>query len=213
MSGNAGRGLRRDARLNLERIQASAVGLFAQRGLDVPMEEIARTAGVSIGTLYNRFPSREALIDAVMSEIARTAFAKIFDSARAQATAWERFATFVQRFCALQADEPALNDALSRRYPNAVELAAVCDEAMAWGLQIMQQAQAQDALRPDFIVDDLFVIFWSNSALVRASHAAAPDAWRRNLAIVLDGLRMDRERVPLPSVGHPGQIMDALNGS
>ena len=61
-------GLRADARRNRDQIVAAAKQWFAVQGPDVPMEEIARAAGVGVGTLYRRFPDREALIRAVVRE-------------------------------------------------------------------------------------------------------------------------------------------------
>ncbi|MGM1063896.1 hypothetical protein [Saccharothrix sp. Mg75] len=52
---------------------------------------------------------------------------------------------------------------------------------------MVQDAQRDGSLRADLAPGDLFVVFWSHAQLVRATHATAPDAWRRNLAIFLDG--------------------------
>ena len=60
--------LRSDAQRNRDRLLAAARELFAARGVDVAMADIARHAGVSNGTLYNRFPTREDLIDAVFTD-------------------------------------------------------------------------------------------------------------------------------------------------
>jgi len=61
-------GLRADARRNLDKLRAAAAEAFSERGLDMPLEEIAARAGVSIGTLYNRLGPRDALVDAVVAD-------------------------------------------------------------------------------------------------------------------------------------------------
>ena len=66
----ASKTLRRDARDNAAKLRGAALELFLAQGLDAPLNEIARAAGVSIGTLFNRFGSREGLIDAVIPDVA-----------------------------------------------------------------------------------------------------------------------------------------------
>ena len=60
--------MRADAQRNRQQLMTAATELFTERGVDVPLDEIARRAGVSIGTLYNHFPNRGALLDAVLPD-------------------------------------------------------------------------------------------------------------------------------------------------
>lgn len=182
--------LRADAQRNLDKLKTAALAAFRARGLDAPLEEIAQCAGVSAGTLYNRFANREALIDAVLPDVAAEGMRAVVESARVISDPWQRFAFFVQALCELQARDPALNDIVSGRYPEAERLAAVCEESLAHGLLFIEQAQSAGVLRADFVPDDLFVLLWSNANLIRATlGTAAPDAWRRSLGFLLDGLR------------------------
>jgi AcrR family transcriptional regulator len=176
--------LRADARRNLERICAAASEAFARDGLDAPLEEIARAAGVSVGTIYNRFGSREGLLDAVVAEIAR----KRLDRAIAAATgesAWERFGSYVVALGENQASDPAFNDVVSRRYPEASGLRAVCDDAVEYGAELMKQAQADGSMRADLTASDLDGLIWLNAQAVRLGQ----DWWRRALGFFIDGLR------------------------
>jgi AcrR family transcriptional regulator len=216
--------LRADARRNLEKLKAAAFAVFQERGLGTPLEEIAHRAGVSIGTLYNRFSTREALIDAVLADLATARLCAVVQHARARTDPWERFALYVEEICDLQASDPALNDVISRRYPEAPQLKAACDESLENARQFIEAAQRQGSLRPDFTLDDLSVVFWSNANLIRATAQTAPGAWRRNIAFILDGLRAEAAH-PLPvgplrlqrplhemlpaTVGHrtPGDVM------
>jgi AcrR family transcriptional regulator len=184
--------LRADARRNLERLRVTAVEVFSERGLDTPLEEIAQQAGVSIGTLYNRFGSREGLIDAVVADLAAARLSTAVQRARAIAGPWERFAAYVETICELQAADPAFNDVISRRYPQAVQLKAVCDKTLEHAAEFIEEAQRHGSLRADFTPHDLFTVFWANASLVRAMADVGPDAWRRSLAFVLDGLASAR---------------------
>lgn len=181
--------LRRDARRNLERLTAAAVEVFQERGLDAPLEDIAQRAGVSIGTLYNRFGSRDKLIDTVMPSFVDAAVRDALARAEALPDPWASFVSYVIQLCELQATDPAVNDAVSRRFPNAEQLTAICDAQMDSARGLIDRAKRAGALRPDFTAEDLAFLFWTTSAIVRATGALAPDAWRRALALTFDGLR------------------------
>jgi AcrR family transcriptional regulator len=183
------RTLRRDARDNVAKLCAAALEVFLAKGLDAPLEEIARAAGVSIGTLYNRFGSREALIDAVIPEVAGARLQALAAAVTAEPTARGRLAAFVQRMIALQHDDPALNDAILRRYPDATALLGVCDASAALGRDLVREAHAHGVLSPDFAEDDLFCLLWMAGTLSRAP--AAPPEWRRLLLRTLDAAWTD----------------------
>lgn len=191
--------LRRDAQRNAEKLSATAVEVFHERGLDAPLEEIARRAGVSTGTLYNRFGSRAGLIDAVLPDLVATRLAAVVDRVSTATGAWHRFATFVVGICELQASDPAMSDALSRRYPDARALSAVCDAHLEQAEHFVQQAQAEGSLRADLTLEDLLLVFAANAALRRATTGIAPRAWQRSIALQLDGLRTPAAH-PLPVV-------------
>src|SRR4051812_21699365 len=94
--------LRADARRNRDQIITTARSVFAERGYDVPMDEIARAAGVGVGTLYRRFPDRDALVRAVATD----SLTRIVGEARAaeaeEPTAWQALVRFLTRSAELQ---------------------------------------------------------------------------------------------------------------
>ena len=89
--------------------------------------------------------------------------------------------------CEEQAADPVFNDVFSRRYPDAPDLRAVCDQSLAFGAELIRDAQADGTLRPGFSADDLARIFAVNAYLVR-DRPAGDDGWRRTLQFTLDGL-------------------------
>jgi AcrR family transcriptional regulator len=180
--------MRADARRNMEKVMQAAAEAFAAGGLDVPLEDIARSAGVRAGTIYNRFGGREGLLDAVVADVAATWLRAVIDRATGQDTAWGKFTAFVEGMCEEQAAEPVFNDVFSRRYPDAPALQAVCDQSLAFGAELIRDAQSCGTLRPGFSASDLARIFAVNAYLVR-ERPAGDDGWRRTLQFTLDGLR------------------------
>jgi AcrR family transcriptional regulator len=189
--------LRADARRNVEKLKAAAAEAFSENGLDTPLEVIAARAGVSVGTIYNRLGSREALIDAAIADKAAAFVAAAVESAEAISDPWARFVRYMEEICAFQARDFAFNDVLARARPEAERINGICDEATTHAAEYMKEAQRAGALRLDASHQDIFVIFWSTASLIRASQTIAPDAWRRNLALTLDGLRTGAPH-PLP---------------
>ncbi len=193
-------GLRADARRNRDQILAAAKRWFSVQGPDVPMEEIARAAGVGIGTLYRRFPDREALIQAV----ARDSFEKALAEARAavaeEPTAWEALVRFLH-----QSQELRLTMQLAMTSPPRIvlrddeernELRRALIEVLD---TVVHAAQAEGTLRGDIDTGDVAMVF---ALLVRqvpkTDDAVAGLAAERCMALILDGLRAPSSGAPLP---------------
>lgn len=189
--------MRADAERNAEKLRTAAAEMFGERGLDAPLKEIARRAGVSPGTLYNIFGTREALLDEVVAGRAAARLDEVAGRALACQDPWQGFVTYIQDLCELQAADPAINDALTRRYPGAERLTAVCDRSHAAAAKIMERARDAGALRSDLVPEDLIFIFITGGWLAKAADVA-PGAWRRCIALMLDGLRAQAAR-PLPA--------------
>lgn len=190
-------GVRADARRNMDRIRAAAMEVCRAQGLGAPIEQIARVAGTNPGTIYNRFGSREALMDDIVPQIAATTFQEAADAALGCEDPWEGFVAYVTRICEAQADNLILRDIVSCRYSGTKHLSQVCGIARSRQQEIIDRAQRHGSLRRDFAVEDLLFVFWSIGSLVQAAEEMAPDVWRRNLALLFDGLRLNAA-TPLP---------------
>ncbi|MFI8987234.1 TetR/AcrR family transcriptional regulator [Streptomyces antimycoticus] len=204
--------MRADAQRNAEKLRAAAAELFQERGLKVPLKEIARRAGVSHGTLYNLFGTREALIDEVVTGLAADRLAETAERALSFEEAREGFAYYVEKVCELQATDPAVADVVSGRYPAAECLMAICAQAQDAATRIIERAQAADAIRPDFTGEDLLLFFCTNALLARAVADTAPDAWRRQVAFLLDGLSTETAQGPLAVAPLTSQQMYVVMG-
>ncbi|GAA2355448.1 TetR/AcrR family transcriptional regulator [Saccharopolyspora halophila] len=203
--------MRADAQRNAEKLRAAAAELFHERGLQVPLKEIARRAGVSHGTLYNLFGTREALIDEVVTDHAARRLEEVAQQALSIEDAWAGFAHYVEKICELQATDPAVADVVSGRYPGAERLMTACDRTRDAAQRILGRAREAGALRPDFTDADLVFAFAANALLARSTGEAAPNAWRRQAAFLLDGLRTEAARAQPPATQPTEQqVHDAL---
>jgi AcrR family transcriptional regulator len=191
------RPLRRDARRNRDAIVAAARQVFCDHGLEAPLEEIARRAGVGIATLYRRFPSRVELLDAVLADTVQ-AHVDAAEQALAMDDPWDGFVHYLEQTCRLQAADRGLNDVMGMRFPRATATEAAKARLFELVAQVVQRAQENGQLRADLTLEDLALVTWANTRILPACRAAdAPDAWRRHLGFLLDGFRADRAH-PLP---------------
>jgi AcrR family transcriptional regulator len=188
------RPLRRDAQRNRDAILVAAREVYCDHGLEAPLEEIARRAGVGIGTLYRHFPSRVELLDAVLADAVQ-AHVDAAEQALAADDPWDGFASYLEATCRLQAANRGLSDAMGMRFPRATTVEAVKSRLFDLVAQVVDQS---GQLRADLTLEDLAFLTWANTRIMQAARAAgAPDAWRRHLGLLLDGFRADRAH-PLP---------------
>ena len=184
------RPLRSDAARNRDKLLDAATDVFGERGLDAPLEHIARRAGVSIGTLYAHFPTRETFFDAIYPP-RLAALDQVAAKALAQADPWDGFAGFLEDLFALLATDRGFSDALGQRFPASPEVTEACRRGYVHAEQIIGRAKDSGQLRPDFQLPDLVGLTWAISQVIKESAATAPQAWRRCLAFFLDGLRSE----------------------
>jgi AcrR family transcriptional regulator len=202
------RGLRADAERNRARVLGAAREVFAEQGLQAPMVEIARRAGVGVATLFRRFPTREDLITATFADkMAR--YAGATDDALADPDPWHGFCTYVERVCAMQAEDRGFTDVLTMTFPTAKEFEAERDRAAAGFAELIGRAKATGRLREDFVHQDLVVVLMANAGVVAATVDAAPDAWRRLVGYLLQAFESDAA-APLPEPPEPRQLYQAL---
>ncbi|MFJ2032049.1 TetR/AcrR family transcriptional regulator [Streptosporangium sp. NPDC087985] len=191
------RGLRKDAEINRERILEAARAAFGERGLDVPLEEIARRAEVNIATLYRRFPDREALVEAILAD-RMAQFADAAEKAVLATDPWEGFHGLVEHICGMQAADQGVTEAFTACFPGVRALEGPRERAMAATDRVIERAKTAGALRADFTGQDLMLILMANAGVLSSTRCAAPEAWRRLVSLILDACRADRACSPLP---------------
>jgi len=205
---DANKPLRVDAERNRGRIVEAAQAAFAERGLDVPLEDVAGRAGVGIATLYRRFPTREDLI-ATCFERRVADYANVAEEALDAPDAWAGFCAYVERICGMQAADRGLKDVLTRTFPDARAMEAHRTRGYELSVRMIERTQEAGALRADFVPEDLVLLLMANAGVVQGAGEAAPDAWRRFVALMLEAFRADGAS-PLPAPPTPRQVMRAM---
>jgi AcrR family transcriptional regulator len=203
--------LRRDARRNRELLTEAAHDVFTEQGLDAPLDVIARRAGVGNATLYRHFPTRAALIDAVFRD-QLTGTMTAGEEARGAPDAWTGLTAYLDAVFTTLAADRGTNDLMTTRVDGVDSLAAVHAHNRETLELLLRRGHEEGTVRPDATVEDvLFTLAALGRAVPALTAAAAPDAWRRPLALLLTGLRTDTLRSPLPGASlTPAELGDVL---
>jgi AcrR family transcriptional regulator len=194
---DAHRPLRRDAERNRERILTAAAELFAEQGLDVGVDDIARRAGVGMGTLYRRFPNKEALVDEILLSVVERS-RSVAEVALATCEPGDELRWFVVNsidsamiqhvFLSSQMWTGRIRDLL---YAQVIPLMS----------EMYESAKAVGALRLDIAFTDLLVLIRALRVAREITEAEAPGTWHRYVTLMFDGLRpgaADRPLEPAP---------------
>ena len=184
------RQLRADARRNRERILQAAKDVFAEQGADAQMDDVARKAGVGVGTVYRHFPNKDALIAELVKEKFGI-FTERVNEVLGEDDAWEAFCGVLRGNAELMSQNVALQEAMGGAdidweyiEPSRLELERVTDK-------LIRRAQREGKLRKDFKATELGMLMGGVCASMGTSNPTGGD-WRRHLEIVLDGLRAAR---------------------
>jgi AcrR family transcriptional regulator len=182
------RPLRADAERNRTRLLDAARELFAERGLDVTMDEIAHHAGVGVGTAYRRFGSRDELIGALF-EARMEEYVALADQALGEPDAWLALTGFLERSLAMQAADRGLKELLFTHGHALDRVERVRERILPMVDRLVGRAHAAGALRADVTGRDLPLVSLMVSSVAEFAHDEDPELWRRYLALILDGLR------------------------
>jgi AcrR family transcriptional regulator len=150
----------------------------------VKIEEIVRRAGVGVGTLYRRYPTRADLIAAAF-ETKMSAYAEAARQALADPDPWHGFCTYVEQICAMQAGDRGFTTVLTMTFPTAKQFEAARDRAFADFKTLVDRAKAAGKLRADFVTEDMPMFLMANAGVLTATADAAPQAWRRLVGYLL----------------------------
>ena len=197
MSIAAVRPLRADARRNRERVLTAARAVFAEQGREAQMDDVARHAEVGVGTVYRHFPTKEALIEAVAIDSFERVTAKAQEALELD-DPWEAFTSTLWSGAEILAADRALSELMALIPGPMLKGLPVEQELNAAMTELIRRAQEAGALRTDVILDDIPMLMCGVGSATRKEHRC-PDAWRRHLSIVIDGLRASTASGPLPT--------------
>ena len=190
------RPLRADAERNRRRILDAARETFADHGLGVGVDTIARAAGCGVGTLYRRFPTKEDLLLAIVEDRVCALTEELAAVGAREQDPWDAFAAATEAFAAgiardraffqlfQQAGAPIPGDDARRRTLEALT-------------PFLRRGQEAGVVRADVVVADVPALCGVAARIPQWRLEREPELWRRYLAIVLDGLRPEGAQ-PLP---------------
>ena len=177
--------LRADARRNREKVLAAARAVFSEDGVDAQMDDVARRAGLGVGTVYRHFPTKDELINALTDEL----FAVVAVHTRNLLTVedpWDAFTRAMWFGAEKTAGDRAFTEILSATAPPHT-CPGKEDLYITVGM-LMDRCKAAGVMRPDAMIDDIPMLMCGIGSASQIEHPV-PDPWRRHLAIMLDGLR------------------------
>jgi AcrR family transcriptional regulator len=173
--------MRSDALRNRERLLVAAGRVFEEKGLEASVADVAREAGVGMGTLYRRFPSKEALIEALVTEVLEATIAMAEDAATMPGgTGLERF---LRASSAYQAQHLGC---LPKLWSSDHHLVKTARNLIAG---LLADAQAHGRVRLDLKSTDISLVLWSIRGVLETTGSNAPEAWKRHLDLVVAGMR------------------------
>ena len=177
---------RRDAERNRQKLLDAGREVFAEDP-EAPLDEIARRAGVGIGTLYRHFPTRDALVEVIYAEHIDEVLAAAEEAADAESP-WDGLVAFLEQVLELQARNLPLRGVFLRHGTDAAlaERRRRIQPALA---RLVARGREQGEVRDDFTLGDLSLALWSFAPIFEATSGVAPEVWRRHLRILLDGMR------------------------
>ncbi len=203
-----GRPLRKDAERNRARVLEAARDLFAAQGLEPNLNDVARHAGVGVGTVYRRFGTKDELLEAIFVD-GMDQLTALAEAGLQHDDSWDGFAWFVEQMCELTATDRGLREmAFSKEY-GSDRVVAAQDRLGPVVAKLVERAQTDGYLRADISATDMPIISLIGGMVSQFAGNVDRDLWRRFTAILLDGMRRNDNQAPLPVDALDDQGLDA----
>src|SRR5260370_29806416 len=179
------RPLRRDAARNRQRVLKAASEVFTERGLEVPLDEVARHAGVGVGTVYRRFRTKEALVEALVADRIDAIAGRAEEAAEAP-DPWSGLVSFMEQGVEMLAGDLGLKQMLMFGTYGRDRVAYARQQNAPRVTRLVERAQAAGQVRSDLRQTDIPFIVFMLAEAVQFACGLSPPIWRRYLTPVLD---------------------------
>jgi AcrR family transcriptional regulator len=181
------RPLRADARRNREKVLAASRRQFARCGLEAQIDEIARDAGVGVGTVYRHFPTKEDLLQA-LADARFEGLAQAGREALEVEDPWDGFVRFLTYGARVMVEDRALSEAMDQR-PELCGSAADKVDMLSVTAEVVDRAKASGQLRADIVPEDVPSLIMGLGRSSRATDGRPSMPWDKHLSIILAGLK------------------------
>ncbi|MUM03976.1 TetR family transcriptional regulator [Mycobacterium sp. CBMA 213] len=191
------RPLRKDAERSRRRVLEAARELFAAKGLEPNLNDVAHHAGVGVGTVYRRFGTKEDLLESIFED-ALDQLAVMAESSLCEEDSWLALTQFVEQMCEVTATDRGLREIAFSKCYGGVRVTAAQDRLGPLLAKVVERAQNDGYLRPELSFADMPI--FSLLAGTVSEFAGHVDAglWRRYIAMLLDGMRQRSDQGQLP---------------
>ena len=192
------RPLRRDAERNRQRILRAAAAAFSERGLEVTLDDVARRAGVGVGTVYRRFPDKETLVQ-VLFQDRIDALVAVAREACAAPDPWVALVSFLKYAAGVLAGDLGLRQLMMFATYGSDRVGYAREQMRPVVTELVTRAQEAGCVRADFAPTDVPIIAFMLASVSQYASPVQPQLWERYLAMIIDGLRPSREgTTPMP---------------
>jgi AcrR family transcriptional regulator len=187
----ASRPLRKDAARNRALLVQAAREVFAERGLEASMDDVAHRAGLGVGTAYRHFANKYELALAILAEAIERVY-QLVDDAAANPDPWAGLVSFVEGTAEMQSSDRGLREVLMGVH-DAEQMEQVHDRLSGPLREIVDRAKAAGAVRADVESTDIGIVVTMLCTVADVTGDASSELWRRYLPMMLDGLRTGAE--------------------
>ncbi|WP_019971849.1 TetR/AcrR family transcriptional regulator [Mycobacterium sp. 141] len=206
------RALRKDAERNRQRVLAAARELFAEKGLEATLNDVAHHANVGVGTVYRRFATKEELLDAVFEDGIDRVVA-LAESGLQNEDSWAGFVWFVGQLCELTATDRGLREMVYSTAYGGCGVESSRLRLIPVISRLVERARVDGYLRPDIEHTDMPILGLLAGTVSEWAGRVEPELWRRYVALLLDGMRYQdgQKRLTVDALDDD-QMEMAMNG-
>ncbi|OBJ10565.1 TetR/AcrR family transcriptional regulator [Mycobacterium sp. 1465703.0] len=190
------RPLRKDAQRNRRRVIEAARELFASQGLEATLNDVAHRAGLGVGTVYRRFPTKEQLVEAIFED-GINQLTELAEAALCHKDSWQGFVWLVEQMCEITATDRGMREIVFTKAHGGERVDAARARLAPTLAKLLERAQDDGYLRPELSPTDMPIFGLLAGTVSEYAGHVDGELWRRYVAILLDGMgrRSGQQRI------------------